>query len=964
MPNLTNTLARPLALLLTLVVAAPTIAQGDDTAFDPSQKLSEDPRLVRGTLDNGLDYIIVPNAEPPGRVELWLHVHSGSLNEEDNQRGLAHFLEHLAFAGSANFPPGTVRPFFENLGLSFGRHQNAVTGFDRTGYTISLPNTEPKTIEAGLLFLSDVAGNLLLPESGIEQERAIILEERRASLSPQQRVLYELIERIAPESQFGQRIPIGTEEVLTTAGLDPIKAYYDKWYVPSNMTLLIVGDITPDGVLPTITRLFDEGDDGGEPVPVPTPREVGVQATQGRRAIVASDPEETREEVALNFIDAPGEPTTTVGDYRRDLVRSLAISMMNDRLGEGVQNGELSMLGGSVSTGDFAGAIRWTQATGRSEKGRWKAVLSEMGREVRRATLHGFTQQELDDAKRRLLSSAERAVESEPTRPSRSLQGAVVEAIASGEPYMSVAQQLELLRRLLPGITLAEANEDFQDTFAFDNAIFSLQTAQDENTPSEAELLAAGEKALSATPDAYQSQARAERLLEAQPTAGDIADKTVHEDTGVTSLWLSNGVRVHIKRMTERQGEILGSIHIYGGLVHETADTRGLTDAAATALARPAGGGLSSTQIDDLTTGWKASVRGGSDADGLTIGLSASPGELGNALELAHLLLTDPTVEDAAIEQWRRGQLRTLETLDRLPQGAALKAVIEAIYPAGDTRPGLIPKDRIEAITAQSAQAWLDEQLAGPIEVALVGYLDADRAIELVTTYLGSLPERPRVSAATNRAERNMERPTGPIELLKEPKVSTPQAYVIAGYYGANEWDERDRRALELSARIISSRMIHRIREELGLAYSPSVSSRTGTTWPGFGLLSVQTTTDPERAAELAGEVHAMFQAYATDGPTDQELAVAVDQLRNVHDETVRNPGAWLRELRTLDYLGRRLDTLAGERDALGTFTPGELRDIFATYAVEDGRVRIIVKPKAGADAPVEMKESPPTPEG
>lgn len=946
MTTITNRFVRPLAVLLTLTVAVAGVAQDDQAGFDPSQPLPEDPRLIRGELDNGLDYIIVPNAEPPGRVELWLHVHSGSLNEEDNQRGIAHFLEHLAFAGSTNFPPGTVRPFFENLGLSFGRHQNAVTGFDRTGYTISLPNNEPETIKAGLLFLSDVASNLILPEAGIEQERAIILEERRASLSPQQRVLYDLIERIAPESQFGKRIPIGTEEVLTTVGLEPIKAYYDTWYVPSNMTLLIVGDVKAEDATRQITELFA----GGEAVPQPDPRDVGVNATTGRSAIVVSDPEETREEVAINFIDVPGGPTTTVGQYRDDLVRSLAIGMLNDRLSEGVQNGDFSMLNGNVTAGDFAGAIRWTQATGRSENGRWKSVLSEMGREVRRATLHGFTQQELDDAKRRLLSSAERAVEGESTRPSRSLQGAVVEAIANGEPYMSVAQQLELLRELLPSVTLDDANKDFARTFAFENAVFTLQTTENDTTPSESELLAAGQDALNAQPKPYQSQARAERLLPSTPNAGEIVEKTIDEETGVTSLWLANGVRVHIKRMTERQGSILGAVHVYGGLVNETVDSRGLTDASTTALARPAGGGLSSTQIRDLTTGWKASVRGGSDADGISVALNSSPEELRNALELTHLLLTAPTVEQAAIEQWRRGQLRTLETLDNMPQGAALKAIIEAMYPKDDTRPGLIPKDRIEAITVDASQKWLDAQLAGPIEVALVGDLDVEETIALVRTYLGSLPDRARVSAETNREQRTMPRPQGPVELLREPKVSTPQAFVIMGYYGADEWDERDRIALRVSARILSSRMIDRIREELGLAYSPSVSSRTGTTWPGFGLLSVQTTTDPERAEELADEVQAMFTAFATDGPTDEELTIAVEQLRNVHDETVRNPAAWLRELRTLTYLGRDLKALSSEREALGTYSASELRDIFAKYAVEGGRIRVIVRPVQAED--------------
>ncbi len=625
------------ATVATLLLAS--VAIGQD--LDPAQPLPEDPRLIRGTLENGLDWAILPNAEPPGRVELWLHVHSGSLNEDDDQRGLAHFLEHVAFGGSTNFPPGTVRPFFEGLGLSFGRDQNAVTGFDRTGYTVSLPENEARMLEAGLTFLSDVASNLLLPEETIEQERAIILEERRASLSPQQRVLYEVIERIAPESEFGQRIPIGTLDVLTTAGRDQIKRYYDTWYVPSNMTLLVVGDVDPQDITPSIEAMFGQR----EFVPRPEPRDPGVRPTQGLRAIVASDPEETREEVAINFIDLPGESTTTVGQYRDDLVRSLGSSMMNDRLSEGVQDGDLSMLSGNVSTGDFAGSIRWTQATGRSENGRWRDVLTEMGREVRRATQHGFTAQELDDAKRRLIATAERAVAAEPTRPSRGLRGSLVEATARGEPFMSVAQQLELLRELLPTVELGEVNQQFARTFAFENAVFSLQTVTNDRTPSEAELLEAGIAALDVEPEQYRAQARADRLLEREPIAGDVVERATHEATGVTSVWLSNGVRVHIKRMTERQGEVLGSIHVFGGLVNEDASTRGLTDAATTALARPAGGGLTSTQIDDLTTGWKASVRGGSDADGLTIGLSSSPDELERAMQLAHVLLTAPMVE-------------------------------------------------------------------------------------------------------------------------------------------------------------------------------------------------------------------------------------------------------------------------------------------------------------------------------
>ena len=244
----------------------------DGGELGSAQDLPTDSALVTGQLDNGLRYIVRQHAYPPGRATIWMHIHSGSLNETDPQRGLAHYLEHMAFNGSENFPPGSVVPFFQSLGMTFGRDQNAFTSFDQTTYQLSLPNVEPDTISKGMTYFADVLSRLLLLPKEIEDERQIIQEERRRSLSGQQRTMYYVLERLAPGSIFGQRITIGTEETINSVQQADFQDYYGKWYVPANATLMVVADTDPQQIVSLIEKNF-----GAAPqVTRPTPQDVGI----------------------------------------------------------------------------------------------------------------------------------------------------------------------------------------------------------------------------------------------------------------------------------------------------------------------------------------------------------------------------------------------------------------------------------------------------------------------------------------------------------------------------------------------------------------------------------------------------------------------------------------------------------------------------------------------------------------
>src|SRR6266542_2670290 len=428
-----------LVLLMTLALLMPLVAAGAASFAD--EMLPTDPALVTGRLPNGLTYIIRPHKNPEGRVSIWLHVASGSLNETDPTRGLAHYLEHLAFNGSANFPPGSVMPFFQSLGLAFGRDQNAFTGFDQTTYQLALPGGGRDLLEKGMLFMSDVALRLGLGTAEIDSERQIILEEKRARSSARQRVKDHVYEQLAPESTLGRRLPIGVEETIKSVRRPDFVAYYSRWYVPSNMTVIVVGDTDPATVVDVIRRAFG----GGPAVPRPAPRDVGVRPTAGPRAIVATDPELTRAEVSIVRLEPPRGPATTAARKRRELVEGIGAWMFDRRMNAEIAAGRTAFLDADASVQDWAGTMRRTAVEASGRPGTWRAMLAELGTALQRARRHGFSEREVQDARVALIAQAEEAVQREATRPAREVLYQINGAVTRREPLMSAAQSLALL---------------------------------------------------------------------------------------------------------------------------------------------------------------------------------------------------------------------------------------------------------------------------------------------------------------------------------------------------------------------------------------------------------------------------------------------------------------------------------------------------------------------------------------
>ncbi len=915
---------------------------GSGAARAGAEPLPNDPELIRGSLDNGLAYFVKKHGNPAGRVSLWLHVASGSLNETEATRGIAHYLEHMAFNGSANFPPGSLVPFFQSLGMAFGRDQNAFTGFDQTTYQLALPDTKPETLDKGILYLSDVALRLSLTPGEIESERQIILEEKRSRAGPAQRVQEYVYERLAPESVFGRRLPIGTEETIKSAAPEDLKEYYSRWYVPSNMVLIVVGDSDPALVIGLIRKHFA----AGPKVPRPADRDVGIKAQTATRVIVAADPELTQAEVSILRVDVPRAPTATVEQYRLDLVERIGTWVFNRRIHAQLAEGKASFLTAGVSVRQQARAIRLITAEASGKPGEWRRMLADLGMHLQRARLHGFSERELRDARTAWIARAEEEAQRERTLPARALLRQINGAVARREPVMSAAQRLDLQKRLLPGITAAEVSQIFAANFDPTAVTFIIEIPSGGDVPSEAELAGLGRVALSVKPERETEPARARSLLEKLPAGGKFVESSEHAASAVTSGWLDNGVRVHYRFMDHRKNEATITITLAGGQIQETGASRGISQAAALAWNQPATSKLSSIQIRDLITGKKVWVSGRANADTLTLAVSGNPVDLEAGLQLAYLLLTDPVVEPAAFMQWKETETQKIAARKVRSAGILSEAAAAAFYPGDEPRTKPLEAGQIHRIRLDAAQAWLRKIVAeAPIEVAVVGDVAPSTARGLVERYLGSLPPRSRISDQTFAGIRKIARSAGPIHIVRKINVKTPQAFVMEGFFGTDIQNVRDSRHLAIAARVLSTRMNTVIREEKQLVYSIGASSQPASDYPGFGLFAARAPTDPAKTGALATALSEMYLAFASEGPTEDEMTVAKRQIANRLDQSMKEPEFWVSRLATLDYRGRSLNDIVNEPADYQRYTAKEIRDTFARYNTPAARFRFVIAP-------------------
>lgn len=908
-----------------------------------SAPLPEDPRIVKGQLENGVRWMYRQHNNPPGKMAIQMHVRTGSLNETDDQRGLAHFLEHMAFNGTENFPPGKLVPYFESIGMQFGPHLNAYTSFDQTVYMLYTPNTDLPQIEKALVVLSDYAFRMQLSEEEVQKERGIVLEESRSRKSAMQRIQDRLYPELFEGSRFGVRMPIGKDEVIAKAPRGQFADYYRTWYRPENITVMLVGDAAPDNIIPLITKTFGEYKPDRQSA---KPHGPEFRAFLKERALVETDPEMAYCYVQMMNLRPGRPPTTTTEGYRLDLVDYLGSWIMGRRYNRMVQRGEASFRGASASVDNFFKEALLAEASANGNAEDWGKMLTQLISEIARAQKFGFSPAELGLARRELLAEAERGVRTESTRNARVVLGEMVRSVNDREPVLSAEQTLELYKKLLPEISVDEVNESFSKhfepgTFAY---VVVMSGKEGVKVPKSEEVLARAKAALAENLSKGTEETVPESVLEKLPEPAKVVEKSTDKDLGITSLWLENGARVHHRFMDYKKDSVTVTISLAGGTLEESAANAGITQVASLILDVPATSKLPSTAIRDIMTGKNINVGGGTGGDHLAVSVSGSPLDLEAGLQLAYALITDGKLEDAAFNNWKLSTLQEIEDRETNPQFKAYEAM-EELLSGGDPRRGFMKRPQVEALSVAQAQQWFNRICkTAPIEVAIVGDIQLEKALPLAQKYIGGLPPRDRTNPNIDKL-RASPRPPGPLERDVTVPTVTPKAMALAGFAGAEGRQTRDLRALDLAQKIISSRMVKRIREELAIVYSISASHTPSWVYTDAGRFTSGAPCDPKNAKQVIEEVHKSLTEFAEKGPTEEELVNAKKQVKHQLDTTLPEPSYWLGVLRNLDLRKRDLAAEKTIREDYEKFTAAEVQEVFKKYHKPERRFSVTAIP-------------------
>lgn len=918
--------------------------------------LPRDPNNVYGKFDNGFSYIIRPHENPPKRIALYLHVRTGALNETDVQNGLAHFLEHMAFNGSKHFKPGELVPYMNKLGMRFGADVNAHTNYRETVYKLFMPDNKSESLEKGMTIFSDYADGLLLSDEEIDKERHVVLEEARAGKSARERIEKEWMKHVFENTRISVHDVIGDDSQIEKFPRKEFVDYWNTWYRPENMTLIVVGDVKPDDVIKEARKYFAEIKPRNEGR---TPQRTGITPVDKTRAFVFTDSEQVMCQVQMLTIKPRREPIKTYEEYRFNEVENIGTWIVSRRLQEMRKKGEAAFRQAMVGVQDQEHDAITPLGMAFGEPADWNRMLDQVITEIARAIDHGFNERELKLAQTEMLADAERAVQTESTRDANAVINMMSYQVGDEMPILSAQQQLDLLKKILADVSLKEIHDVFVNNFKTSAYTYTISAPDKKDgfkVPTSEDVIAAAKACWARKTEAPADEKTADSILAAKPAAGKVAKSETDDDLKITTLTLDNGAIVHFRQMDYKKDQVMVSVMVPGGSLEETAENRGVGDVAELAFHQPATSRLSSTQITDLMTGKNISVSGNLSADTLTVGISGSPKDLETGFQLAYALLTDGVIEKSAFDNWKKQTLQRLEMMKKNPQGPLRQAMDETFY-GGDVRLCELTPAQIEKLDIAKGQAWLRRiaSRSAP-EITVVGDISLEAATPLICAYLGALPKH-EAAADPLASLRKLKRGAGPFERTVHFDSVTPKALVMAGCVGCDERETLDRRLLSMASRIISDRMIKRIREDEQLVYSIQCGSQPSRTMSGLGMFIAAAPTDPHNSEKLADTIIEMIRQFGEKGPTDEEVDVARKQMANSLETQMKEPGFWFGQLNEMNYRHRPLAELKELPDVYQKFTAKQMQDVVKKYMTDDHIIRMSIIPDSKNASADEKKD-------
>jgi len=850
-----------------------------------------DPRITIGTLPNGLRYYLRANKQPLGRAELRLVVNAGSILEDDDQRGLAHFVEHMCFNGTRHFPKNDVVAFLQSTGMRFGAHINANTSFDQTVFQLRIPTDNQAVVDRSLLILEDWAHAVSFDPDEIDKERGVILEEWRTGLGAGARLLDVEMPVLLKDSRYAERLPIGKPEVIRSFPYDRLKKFYADWYRPDLMAVIAVGDFDPAVVEGMIRSHF-----GSIPAPAnPRARTMyDVPDHPGTRYVVATYPEATSTMVNVSSIMAARDQTS-IAAYRQMTIERVFAGLLSARLAEIAQKPDAPFLDADTSRGLFVNTAEATTLSALVPDNGAERGLAALFTEADRVGRFGFTQTELDRFRLSYQQAFAQLAASNDEHTSDSLADEYIRNFMQQEPIPGIAYENGLVQRFLPEITLADINGLARDWMPDRNRVVVVSAPKKAgvSVPDEAKLAAVIKSAVGSNLTAYVDTVSSRPLLESVPKAGSVT-KTATKAPGVTEWTLSNGVRVVLEPTTFKQDEILFQAFSPGGTSLASDQDYVAAETADRIVAEGGLGALSEIDLSKKLAGKTAVVR--PEIDEMSEGLSGRTlrRDLDTMFQLIYLTFTQPRADPEAFRA-ATGQLTAALANRQARPDAAFEDALNAAVTQNHLRARPMSQELVAQMNLEKSLAFYKDRFADASDFTFVfvGSFDLATMKPLVEQYLASLPALHRKEAGKDVGIRP---PSGVVDKVVT-KGTTEKSEVGVIFSGSFQNNLKNRIVLRAMANTLAGNLQRVLREDLGGTYGVSVDPEFTKRPTEDYRINITFACDPARTQDLVKALFSVVEDFKTNGPSAGQAADAQSALRRDLETDSRQNGYVLSQL-------------------------------------------------------------------
>lgn len=899
-----------------------------------------DPSVKIGKLSNGLTYYIKNNGKPADKVELRLAVNAGSILEDDDQLGVAHFMEHMNFNGTKNFKKNELIDYLQSIGVKFGADLNAYTGFDETVYILPIPSDDEAKLDKGFQIIRDWAGSALLENKDIDDERGVVLEEYRSRRGADSRMMEKYLPKMMYGSKYADRLPIGTEESIKNFSYESIRRFQKDWYRPDLMAVIAVGDVNVAQLETKIKKYFSD-------VPVsknPRKRESFSMKNHEKTFVaIEADKETPFARVQLMYKDREdATPTKTVADYRKSIVQSLFTQMLNNRLDE-LRNGENPpfVFGFSYHGGTYARNREAYQSVATTSAEEQLKGLNALLEESERAKRFGFKKGELNRAKKNVMARLEKSYKNRDKNESGRIVGAYVSNFLDKRPIPGVAWRFDMNKKMLPSITLEEVNNVIQNYIYDDNRVIVITGPK--KIVTEQQVLDALEAVKTKELKPYEDKEVAASLITNEPSMGKIVNFSKNDELGTKTFVLENGAKITYKKTDFKNDEILFTAYSYGGTSLYSNEELKATSFANGALTDAGINGYSISDISKMMSGKIASAR--PYIGGLSEGFngSASPKDLEILFQQVHLYFTALNKDDKAFKSSINKNKSFLGNLLASPNFFFQKEMSDFMNADNPRYTGFPSAEKYDAADYDLAYAKYKERFAdaGDFNFYFVGNIDERKLAEYAMKYIASLPGK----GSKESYKVSDFRPLKGSHTKIVKKGKDPKSSVRITYQGETTYNKNEALAFKSLGEIVGIKLTEKLREEEGGVYSSRTNGNISKMPYGRYNFSISFPCAPENVEKLKNIAIAQVEDMAKNGPSKEDLEKTKKAQILDHKESVKRNRYWLNLIKNIDYMKNDASDTSSFEERVNALTKEDIQSVAKKY-LTNGYILGILNPE------------------